>query len=172
MKKNILIPGLVVTIVGASMFAATTSFAQTTSLATDTGGQMHVKIMHGPQDDSSLVQKIADKFNLNKADVQAVFDEQHKEFKEKIKANQELRLSQAVKDGKLTEEQKTKILEKMKEMKAARDADMEEMKDKTPEEHRAAMEQKQTELKAWATENNIPMEYFFLGLKHHGEFKK
>ncbi len=42
------------------------------------------------------------------------------------------------------------------------------MKDKTPEERRAAMEVKRTELEKWAKDNGIPIEYLRPGGGHHG----
>lgn len=108
---------------------------------------------------SSIVDKIASKFNLNKTDVQAVFDEDRQTHEAEHQAKMEERLSQAVKEGKLTEEQKTKILAKLKELKANR-PDKSEMQDKTPEEMKEFMEQHRKDLEQWAEDNDIPSEYF------------
>lgn len=69
------------------------------------------------------------------------------------------RLAQAVKDGKLTQDQADKITAKLKELKTQREAERDSMKDKTDEERKTAMEAKKTELEKWAKDNNIPLEY-------------
>ncbi len=121
---------------------------------------------------SSLVDKLVSKFNLNKADVQKVFDEQHAQMEADHKAKVEERLTTAVKDGKITEDQKTKILAKMSELEADRQANHDAMKDKTEAERKAAMEAKRAELKKWASDNNIPEQYLHLagpgGPHEHG----
>ena len=57
---------------------------------------------------NGLAQRIAQKFNLNQADVEAVIQEEHQ-------ARHEARLDQLVADGKSTEEQKSLILQKQEE---------------------------------------------------------
>ena len=115
-----------------------------------------------PQD--SLVTQIADKFHLNKTDVQKVFDDHHEQMESKRESDVKSRLDQAVKDKKITQEQEDKIIAKLKELKSQHEADREAMKNKTPEERKAAMEAKRTELEKWAKDNNIPTEY----LRHMG----
>lgn len=114
---------------------------------------------------TSLVDKIAQKFNLNKDEVQAVFDADQKAHEAEREEKVNERLSQAVKDGKITERQKALILQKMEEIKADR-PEPGEMKDLTEEEHEAKheeMKQKRQELEAWAKENDIPTEYLMFG---------
>jgi hypothetical protein len=141
-KKSLLLAVAVTTIGLAGMGAA--AKAATTSNTEGTG----------------LVDKIAQKFNLNKDDVQKVFDEDRQSHEAEHQAKMEERLSQAVTDGKITEEQKTKILAKIKELDAARESEREAMKDKTQEERKTLMEQKRAELEQWAKDNNIPTDYF------------
>ncbi len=64
---------------------------------------------------SSLVDKVAEKFNLNKDEVRNGFDENRTERQAEHEQHYEERLTQAVKDGKLTEDQKSKVLAKHKE---------------------------------------------------------
>lgn len=109
---------------------------------------------------SSLVQKIADKFNLNKDDVQKVFDEQHDEMRKTMEAKHQERLDQLVKDGKITEAQKTLIQKKMKELQAQRESERDSFKDLTPEEMKAKMDQHRSEMENWAKENGIDPKYF------------
>ena len=125
---------------------------------------------------STLVQAIADKFNLNKDEVQAVFDDQEKEMQAerktqmaemevKMKQNLTDRLAKAVKDGNLTQDQADLITAKNAELEAARKDSSETikgMKTMTEEERTALREKMQAQrdaLKTWAKENGISEEY-------------
>lgn len=72
---------------------------------------------------------------------------------------EEERLTKLVSEGKITEEQKSLILAKEEEMEAARQAQMESETELTEEERKAAMEEEQAELRKWAEENGIDMQY-------------
>ncbi len=151
-KKNV-VPSVLTALVlagGLSAFAAGATHAAETQQT-------------NPMD--SLVTKISTKFNLNKDDVQKVFDEQKTEMDAQRQQAVTDQLNQAVKDGKLTQEQMDKIVAKQKELEANRPqpgtADT-----KTREEHQAEMKTKMEELQKWATDNNVPMEYLQLG---HGK---
>jgi len=87
-----------------------------------------------------IVQKIADKFGLDVEDVGEVFEQERAEMWEKRKQIFEERLSQAVSDGKITEEQKQKILEKRDEWQAERTAER--------QQHREEMQK-------WLQDNGI-----------------
>ncbi len=128
------------------------------------GAVVSANVASATTNGTTIVDKIAHKFSLDKDEVQKVFDEDHAEHKTKHKADIEKRLSKAVSDGKLTEDQKAKILAKMEELKADRPT-REEMESKTPEQHKAEMEQKHAELKKWAADNGIPEEYLPLQIK-------
>ncbi len=128
-------------------------------------------------DGNTLVDKIAKQFNLNKDDVQKVFDQDKTERKAEMEARYEDKLTQAVKDGKLTEEQKSKILAKHKELaakfeakRAANKDKRDELKDKTEaewqklmEERKAEMDKLKSELATWEKDNNIPSGYLMFG---------
>jgi len=151
-KKPLLIAGAI-TAIGVTGLVGTA----VVSAATDTSNS------------GTLVDKIAQKFNLNKADVQAVFDQNRTDHEAQRQANVQTKLDQAVKDGKLTADQESKILAKLKELQAQRDADKGTMKDKTPAERKAAMDAKKAELEQWAKDNNIPTQYLhFVGPHGHG----
>jgi Spy/CpxP family protein refolding chaperone len=75
----------------------------------------------------SLITKIAQKFNLKEADVEAVFESVRDERQEEMKANRQEKLSQAVKDGVITEAQKATLLAKMEEHIGERRENREEM---------------------------------------------
>jgi len=117
--------------------------------------------------DSNLAEKIAQKFNLNKDEVQKVFDEAHAERKAEHHAKIEERLTQAVKDGKLTEEQKSKILAKLEEIKQDRPS-KEDLEGKTDKERRALKVDKHEDLEQWAKDNDIPEEYLLFKVRGPG----
>lgn len=104
---------------------------------------------------TGLVDKIAQRFNLNKSDVQKVFDENRSEHQAARQQHYEYRLSQAVKDGKLTEDQKTKLLDKLNELQSRE----EDLEDKTSQQRYQNIEQDHDALKQWAQDNNIPQRY-------------
>ena len=153
MKKKLLIAGAAATLglagLGVTAYAATTD-----------GG-------------NGLVEAIASKFNLNKDEVQKVFDEQ----KSKMDAEREQRikdeLATLVKEGKLTQEQADKLIAKRAEMEKDREANRpdkdgkkpSEMTDAEREAKKKEMEAKKTELDTWLKEQGISAEYgrFLMG---------
>ncbi len=150
-KQKIVISALVMAIAGVGLFTTAQAFAQETGTST-----------------SSIVQKIADKFNLNKDEVQKVFDEEHAARHAEMEVKYTEYLSQAVTDGKITEAQKELILAKRKELMAEREAKMAAMKDKTEAERRAAMKSERAALQEWATQNNIDLQYLRGGMGKGG----
>lgn len=139
MNKKIGLPIAIVMILGLGVLGAGFVGAQTPTDGTKT-----------------IVQRIAEKFNLNQTDVQAVFDEEHEEHHKQMQVRVEENLNQAVKDGKITEAQKQAILTKFSEMKDSK-PDFEKFRSMTEEERRQVMEQKRTELESWAKENNLDL---------------
>lgn len=142
--KNLVVGGLLTaTLLGGSAFALTASAA--------TSG------------DDSLATKIATKFNLNKDEVQTLIDEAHEERHAEHRAEMQTRLEQrlttAVSEGKLTEEQKTKVLEYLK----SQESFFESLKDKTKEERKEAMNAHREEVKKWAQDNGIDEQYLLFG---------
>jgi competence protein ComGC len=111
---------------------------------------------------SSLVDAISTKFKLNKADVQAVFDEQHTKMETQRTAKLKTELDQLVKDGKLTQKQADAITAKRAEIQKEREVNRTTMQTKTDEERKSTMETKRTELDKWFSDNNIPTEYRYL----------
>lgn len=148
-KKSLLLAGAVTSIGLASITGAAVVGAQSNS-----------------SPGNSLAQKIAQKFNLKESDVKAVIDEQHTEMEQQHKQKLEDRLTQNVKDGKITEEQKTKILAKLEELQKDREANREKMKSEDKTERRAFMNQKHAELTQWLKDNNIPEDVFPHGEGH------
>lgn len=69
----------------------------------------------------SLVQRLAQKLNLNESKVSTAMDQIRTEDQEARLAKMKEKLEQAVKDGVITEEQKQKILDKQTEMQQNRE---------------------------------------------------
>ena len=139
-KQTLLLPVLGAAFIGSTMLGVGYARAQDTANPT-----------------TSIVQKIAQKFNLKEADVQSVFDEEHTARHAQMQAEVDKRLTQAVTDGKITQAQKQAILAKFQEMKNNKPA-MESFKNMTAEQRKAQMETKRTELESWAKSNGLTME--------------
>lgn len=109
---------------------------------------------------NTLVDKIATKFNLNKSDVQAVFDANRAEHRTQVQAKQKERLTQAVKDGKLTQAQADHI-------QSVRDEIDRLIGNTNPRNISAAVhaqiKQKLYDLHTWADQQNIDEKYVLGG---------
>lgn len=147
MKKRLLVLGAVSTIGLTSL--AGIGLASAASQQNGSGG---------------LIDKIATTFNLNRDEVQKVFDENRAEHEAERKAQLEEKLAQAVTDGKITQEQADGMKAKLEEMQTFRES----LQDKTEAERREAMKTKMDELKTWMDENGIPETLRFLGGRGHG----
>jgi len=104
-----------------------------------------------------LIQKLAQKFGLNEADVQAVFEQDRQERQQQMETNFEERLNQAVADGQLTEEQKNLILEKHRQIKDQREQNQGNWQNLTQEQKHQKNQEQRQELQDWATQNNIDL---------------
>lgn len=111
---------------------------------------------------SSLVDAVASKFNLNKAEVQAVFDEQHEKMHAEREADLKEKVAQLVTDGKLTQAQANALNAKRAELQAEREANRESFKDMTRDERKAAIQEKKETLTTWLDEQGIDQEYAYL----------
>ena len=156
MNKKILLTAAALTIIGGSVFTASKVSAETATASLN------------PM--STLVQKISDRFGLNKDEVQEVFDEVHAERYAEMEQRYEDRLTQLVADGTITDAQKQLILEKHNDLREEHEANKDSFIDKTPEERRAAFERTRSELEDWAEQNGIDIKYlmpFGGGRGHH-----
>jgi GTP1/Obg family GTP-binding protein len=96
----------------------------------------------------SLAQEIANKFHLDKSQVQSVIDNHRTEMQQNREANYESRLSDAVKDGQLTDAQKQSILTEHNKL-------INELKSASQADRRTTMQNVRQEAKDWAKQNNI-----------------
>ncbi len=115
-----------------------------------------------------LIDKLIERFNLDRQEVEQFFEEIHEERMEQAQVYFDGRLDELVEQGKLTEEQKQLIIAKKEEMCQK----MEQMKQLSPEERREAMEQHREEMKTWAEENGIELNYVFGHNGFPGNFDK
>ena len=144
MKKKLLITSAVVLSgVGSLAAVGIASAASNTSNASNSN-------------DSSIVDKIATRFGLNKADVQQVFDQNRADHQAERKANIKAKLDQAVKDGKLTQAQEDHILQVQGEIEALIGTTKpSQLSQSTKDQIKAKVD----ELKQWAIDNKIDLRY-------------
>lgn len=138
-KKTFVISALVLTIGSGALFTASQVSAQDANIKT------------------TLAQRIAEKFGLKQEDVQAVFDEHHEEHHAQMQTRFEERLTQLVKDGKLTEAQKQAIAAKVNELYKKKQANLEKLRSMTPEQRKEAMQSERQSLEEWAKQQNIDL---------------
>ncbi|HTK39235.1 MAG TPA: hypothetical protein VL362_00030 [Patescibacteria group bacterium] len=106
-----------------------------------------------------LVSALAEKFHLNKDDVQAVFDAQHQRHAQEREATVKEQLSKLVSNGTLTQTQADKILAKRDEIHTQREANRSHAHDKTSADMHDDMENHMSDLRTWAKDNGIPAMY-------------
>lgn len=107
---------------------------------------------------TAIVNAIAAKFNLNAADVQQVVTDEHKQFvterHDAIEQKFTDKITQAVKDGKLTQTQADMLTAKKAEVKTF----IQSLEGKPAAERQAAIKIEAAALKAWANDNHLPMD--------------
>jgi hypothetical protein len=155
--KNALLLLFAVGVIGGGLFGAHNVSAQTTT----------------PKQNglSGLVEMIAQKFNLDKSQVQGVVDQyqqQHKTEMEQVMQDRlNTKLDTMVKNGKITAAQKQAILNKLAELK--KNYNPETFKNMTPEQRKAAKEKEISDLKAWAQSQGIDLKLLpMFGMKGMG----
>ncbi len=148
MKQKLIVSLVVIVVLGTVILGTTKAFAQSPT-------NWH----------ASIIEKLVQKFGLKQADVQAVFDESMKDRQAQMQTRIEDRLTQAVKDGKLTEAQKQLILTKQQELKTKREAERQNLQNMTPQLRRDAFAAQKQEIESWAKQNNIDLNYFFGGFR-------
>jgi len=144
MNKKYFVPVGAIAFASIVMLGATVSFAQATTTTNP---------------ETTLVQRIAQKFGLEEEKVQAVVDEVHTERHAQMQKNLEAKLTQAVVNGKITEGQKAAIVAKSTEMKAKKaDINREAFRNMTEDERKAHKDAKEAELKTWVESNGLSLE--------------
>lgn len=133
-KHKLLVGASLLTIAGASLSLSGAVSADTVS------GQ-------------TLIDKIATKFNLNRDEVKAVFDEERAAHKAERDQKKSEHLQTLVDDGKITAEQKIAIETKLGELDATREATRDQ--NLSREEIKAKMDEERAALESWAKEQGI-----------------
>lgn len=141
MKSKIVIPVLALVV--------------TSSLLITTPTTVHAQTTNNNNSFSELVQMIAQKFNLDQAQVQGVFDQYKTQHQIKKIDNWNSKLDQDIKDGKITQAQKQLIISKRQELQNNRP----DFKNLTSDQKKAAVKQQKTDLENWAKQNNIDIKY-------------
>lgn len=136
MKRNLLVLSVAFLSVGVLFFHTASAFAQT-------------------DDSRSFVTRFAQKLGIEDVKVQNAMDEIHRERHNEMQKKLELKLTQAVKDGKITESQKNAIMAKQKEMQERHLKMKKEFKEMTTEERHNAKKKLREEMENWAKEHEI-----------------
>jgi hypothetical protein len=127
------------------------------------GGVVSADAASGSTNSSSIVEKIASKFNLSKDEVATVFKEDRAARQAERETNQAERLATAVSDGSLTQAQADYITTVRAEIKMLiESASSGSDNDTTREQIKTKMDA----LRTWANDNNVDKKY--LGGGHHG----
>ena len=115
---------------------------------------------------SGLVTAIADKFHLNKDEVQQVFDQQRQQMTAQHQADIKTRLDQGVASGSITQTQEDLIVAKQAEIHAF----MQTLKDMVPADRQAAIKKEMADVQQWVKDNAIPAQFMRMemGMRGHG----
>jgi predicted esterase len=121
-----------------------------------TVGGTHANAMGFGRNNSDMISSLAKKLGIAEDKLKSAFDSMRTDRQKEMQKAFEERLTQAVKDKKITEAQKNLILQKHAELQKTREADWN------------ARQQKRTELEAWAEKNGIDPSYLFGGFGKGG----
>lgn len=131
-------------------------------------GQVYAQTNSNPW--SNLSQIIAQKFGLDQNKVQEVVDQFHQQKRQEMVTSMSQKheewLNALVKEGKLTEAQKTSILNKLQELKNK--YNREDWKNLTPLERKDQAQNEFQELKTWAQSQGIDLSYLKPGMGKWG----
>jgi TolA-binding protein len=142
LAKSLVVAG----IVGA---IGTSAFLSASSANAESGSETS----SGPM--SSLIDRIASTFNIDKSKLQTLFDDE-KEIRESERTSERSeRLQALVDDGTISATQKSAIEAKIDEMKNERETNRDDLKNLSEDERREKMEEKRSELEAWANSQNL-----------------
>ncbi len=107
------------------------------------------------QPGTTLVDTIAQRFNLDKSQVQTVVDNFRTERQVDREQKYQQRLQKAVDQHTITASQKDLILAKHKEIQDF----LKTLKGKTPAERRQALKTERDQVRTWADDNHIPIRF-------------
>jgi len=115
-----------------------------------------------------VVERLAERFGLDKGEVKQFFDEVHSEHQADMYASWVERLDDLVAQGDITSEQKEELLTKLDEMREK----IEALQDLDPETRHEDVVQIRQEFRDWAKAQEIDLSSIkpFGGRHHHGGF--
>jgi alpha-glucosidase (family GH31 glycosyl hydrolase) len=145
-KKSLLVAGAVTTVSLTGLAGAGVASAATVTTT-------------GTDPMSSLMDRIATKFNINEDELKTVFEQDRTARQAERTTQMNTELEKLVTDGKITSAQKDKIVAKRDAMKAEMEANRDAMQGKTAEERKTLMDQHRAELEQWAKDNGIDTTY-------------
>jgi len=120
------------------------------ALVITTGVGISYAQTNGNSGSGPLITKLVEKFNLDKSEVEQVFKENREERQDQMQTRHQEMLEQAVKDGKITEEQKNMLMEKREEMRKG-------MENLSWDERQGQRAKHRQEIHNWAEENGIDL---------------
>ncbi len=146
-SKKILLPIVAIVLTGGAVLGTSNI------VSANTNGQ------------NSLVQMIAQKFNIDQTQVQAVFDAWHQQHQATMLQNstqrENNRLDQLVSQGKITSSQKQAILDELAKLRNEFSA--QSLKTMTPDQRKQAMQNMQNEISQWSQSTGINAMYLRQG---------
>jgi len=110
---------------------------------------------HGLAGDSAFATTLAAKLGVSEDKVKEALSSMQSDHQAQMQANFEARLTNLAGEGKITESQKMALLAKHEEMMENRLA----WQDLTPEERREKMQAAHEDLRRWAEENDINIQF-------------
>ena len=118
-----------------------------------TAGAIGVRSVNADDYSNPVIERLAERFELNEDEVQAVFDAVRDEKRVEMQVRFEEKLGELVSNGTLTEEQKQAFLNKKEEMRSEKG----EYRDLSYEEKMELKESHNAEMQSWAEENGIDL---------------
>jgi hypothetical protein len=148
MNKKVLLPTVALTVLAATGYGVSFANAQ--------------EIDDQPV---TLIQRIANRFNLNQDEVEQTFQEHKQYMGERLRQGYIQKLDQAVIDGLLTQDQKNALLAKKEEMRESYNYE-----DLTKEEILAQKKEHHEKFETWAEDEGIDLDAlgFDKGMGKHG----
>lgn len=120
-----------------------------------------------------LVQFIAQKFGLDKTQVQSAVDDYHTQHKaqvqQKLQNNEKMHLDTLVKQGKITTSQEQQILDEQKKLQS--EYNPANFKNLTPQERQQQFQKEQAEMLAWSKDTGIDKKYLMPRAMHFGRMR-
>jgi hypothetical protein len=166
LKKKFILPAIMIMALGLALAGGAYVKAQ----ATTSDGGIH----------KTIIQRLVERFNLNTADVQAVFDAERADRQAQMTADFNTKLDALVTSGALTDAQKQAILTKRQELQSQEQSETNGQKPtwtpgtKPTQEQidamKAKMEARKQDIETWAKQNGIDAKYLYLlgGFGHEG----